>query len=347
MDAAPPAAQARWNDLLDALRAVAPEEAGALGSLGFAGFEPSHSACGITLHRAGRAAPRAIAVSRLLRVGRPARALPALGRIARSLACLEPALTETLAEHAGAVRLPLGLDDDGGQRGLCFDRRGGSARLLMPDLYLLRHLRDRAPVVPLAVEGFAEAHAARRPVLFWRGGSTGPRIESLADLEANPRVRACLLAREALGDLVDMRVVKLIVPEALSDEAAAWASARDLLGPRVPVEAFATHRMTLDLPGNAAAWGTYARYLEGTLVLRVESRRELIYHDRLLPWVHYLPVASDLHDLAERVRWALAEPEQAAAIAHAGHAAMVDILRDVPDLTRAALRQAIAHYAPA
>ncbi|WP_237214839.1 glycosyltransferase family 90 protein [Falsiroseomonas oryziterrae] len=345
MDAAAPAAQARWGDLLDMLRAVRPEEAGTLDGLDFAGFESSHSPCNITLHSSGQAARLALSASQRLLDFKVAQAVSALGRIARSLACLQAALEDVLAEHAGPVRLPLGLDDDGGQRGLCFDRPKGSARPLMPDLYLLRHLRDRAPIVPLDVEGFPAAHAARRPVLFWRGVSTGPRIRSLADLEANPRVRACLAAREALGDLVDMRVVQLIIPSELTAEAEAWANARDLLGPRVPAQAYAANRMTLDLPGNAAAWGTYARYLEGTLVLRVETRHELIYHERLLPWVHYVPVASDLHDLAERVRWALAEPKHAAAIAHAGHAAMVAILRDVPDLTRAALRQAIAHYA--
>jgi|GEM_PF-3793746 len=342
MGATPQAPETRWSDLLSLLREAAPQEAETLAPLAFGGFQPSCAISGIALLRPHHGAPLAIAASELLRTAHPQRAVAALGRIARSLACLQPALDEVLAQQPGAARLVLGFDDDGGDIGLCFDRQAGSGRLLLPDLYLLRHLRTRAPVVELPAEGFATTHAVRRPVLFWRGASTGPRIRSIADLESNPRIRACLLARAVLGGLADMRIVQLVVPPDLAEAAEAWAHERDLLGPRVPAASFASHRMTLDLPGNAASWGVYARYLEGTLVLRVESSRELIYSDRLLPWVHYVPVAADLHDLAERVRWALAEPEAASAIAHAGHAAMVAILGDVPDLTRAALRQAIA-----
>jgi hypothetical protein len=35
------------------------------------------------------------------------------------------------------------------------------------------------------------------------------------------------------------------------------------------------------------------------------------YFDTLKPWVHYVPVAEDLHDLGERVRWLESHPAAA------------------------------------
>jgi hypothetical protein len=42
------------------------------------------------------------------------------------------------------------------------------------------------------------------------------------------------------------------------------------------------------------------------------------FHQFLKPWVHYIPVASDLSDLEDRWKWAEAHPKEAQRIAAAG-----------------------------
>ena len=42
------------------------------------------------------------------------------------------------------------------------------------------------------------------------------------------------------------------------------------------------------------------------------------FRSLLVSWVHYVPVADNLADLADRIAWAETHPEQAARIAHAG-----------------------------
>jgi hypothetical protein len=46
----------------------------------------------------------------------------------------------------------------------------------------------------------------------------------------------------------------------------------------------------------------------------------------LLPWVHFMPVSSDMSDLEERWQWAEANPEEAQRIAAAG----AEVGRNVP-----------------
>lgn len=42
------------------------------------------------------------------------------------------------------------------------------------------------------------------------------------------------------------------------------------------------------------------------------------YYDRLDPWTHYVPVAADLSDLAERVQWCRDNDDACQAIAATG-----------------------------
>ncbi|MEY3032546.1 MAG: hypothetical protein RLZZ622_1021, partial [Planctomycetota bacterium] len=45
------------------------------------------------------------------------------------------------------------------------------------------------------------------------------------------------------------------------------------------------------------------------------------YYDRLVPWVHYVPVAADLSDFAERLDWCRRHPRQCREIAGGGQRA--------------------------
>ncbi|MGG5818927.1 glycosyl transferase family 90 [Falsiroseomonas sp. HW251] len=330
----------RWTELVERLRPVE-KRAAALDAFRFEGFRASASDCDFVLRfLPGR--PRiGLAASARLAAAPPRRALHVMGRLARSLDALGPALAALHEAQERPARLRLNVDDVGGRDGLCFDRPAGSDWPLLPDLYLLRHVRSARPVPQRDPAAAAAEFTSRRPVLFWRGATTGGVIRSLDDLATNPRVRACLLAREQLAEHADCRVVEVTAAPALVPEAEAWLAARDLSGPRVPQAEFARHRMTLDLAGHAAAWGSYARYLEGTLVLRVAHGRELFYYPMLKPWTHYVPVAADLGDLRERAEWALANTDQAARIAQAGHELMAGLLEALPALTLDALRAAL------
>jgi len=96
--------------------------------------------------------------------------------------------------------------------------------------------------------------------------------------------------------------------------------------------------MFLDLPGNASAWGTNLRYLQGMLIFRVAHEYELLYHEFLQAWVHYIPVAADLSDLKSRVDWALLHQNEAAQIVARGQAFMLDFLANGDDILKKILR---------
>jgi hypothetical protein len=56
----------------------------------------------------------------------------------------------------------------------------------------------------------------------------------------------------------------------------------------------------------------------GCCVLKVDSPYEEWFYARLRPWIHYVPVAHDLLDLPNKVKWCLQNEETCRTIAETG-----------------------------
>jgi hypothetical protein len=81
----------------------------------------------------------------------------------------------------------------------------------------------------------------------------------------------------------------------------------------------AQYRYHIDIGGSSGtSWtGTIEKLaLPGVLFHHVTPTKDW-YHDHLVPWVHYIPVAPDLSDLHEKYEWAESHPNEAQLIAEA------------------------------
>ena len=78
----------------------------------------------------------------------------------------------------------------------------------------------------------------------------------------------------------------------------------------------ASYRYHIDLGGGGGTTWTgtiYKASLPGLLFHHVTPTKDFI-HDYLIPWVHYVPIAGDLHDLKEKYDWAEENPQVAKSI---------------------------------
>lgn len=94
----------------------------------------------------------------------------------------------------------------------------------------------------------------------------------------------------------------------------------ELVGEKRNHEQRQHYKYTLDVGGHGGTtWlGTLTAMSTASLVFRVDSPMADFYDAELHPWVHYVPVASDLSDLAERYLWAQNNQAQAREIAATG-----------------------------
>ena len=269
------------------------------------------------------------------------------GRTLASLKHLSAALAGLNREFRDGRPLAFSFGDNSDDPGLRFDRDCGSREPLIPDLYLLAEIAKWEKAGRSLEIYKGPPFLERQKKLFWRGSTTGPFINSLEEFRANHRVQACLHTIRELPAHADCKIARIVqTPEEIRQEARQFLKENKILSRIIDSRDFAQYQMFLDLPGNASAWGSSLRYLQGMLVFRVGHQHELLYYDRLEPWVNYIPVASDLSDLKAGVEWALLHQHEAAKIALNGQAIMLEFLTNGEAILRNLLRDNLEQALP-
>ncbi|MFQ6540023.1 MULTISPECIES: glycosyl transferase family 90 [Aphanothece] len=213
---------------------------------------------------------------------------------------------------------------DAGEPGV-LSMDGLSAGELIPDLYSMRASRNGNYLGKAQTfSRFKSAWILRKPLIFWRGGTTGIGavypIDDLNSLKDNLRVRLCLAYRDTAH--CDIKLSRLVQLKAqFCSEAKSWLEMQSILSEQVPESEFRNYKYYPDIPGNCLAWGTIYKHLSGCLVFRPPSCRQLYYYRFMQAWRHFVPVLEDYSDLVARQEWCERHPDQAAWIAWMGYRA--------------------------
>ena len=109
------------------------------------------------------------------------------------------------------------------------------------------------------------------------------------------------------------------------------------------------YKYHISIDGNSSPWSNlFQQLLKGSPVLKVESSRGLVqwYYDQLHPWHNYVPVAPDMSDLVDKVKWLRRNDETAKAIGRRGQQ-LVEQLSYDRELDRSApvISSAIRYFA--
>jgi hypothetical protein len=168
----------------------------------------------------------------------------------------------------------------------------------------------------------------RSSTAFWRGATTGVPLDPNLGWRSLPRVRLCEIGA-GHPDLIDAGITK--VAQIRDPDAERWIQAAGLMRPHVPAESFQQYKYQIDIDGNTTSWpGLFIKLLTGSVVLKVPPRLglEQWYYDRLKPWVNFIPLAPDMSDLVEKVRWLRDNDCAARAIGEAGYRLAEDLTYD-------------------
>ena len=161
----------------------------------------------------------------------------------------------------------------------------------------------------------------RLAMAFWRGSTTGSKDIDLNTLELNRRYQLARMSRAWPDQLmpVSTELCNAVMHRPINKWSIACTS-EGLLSATVNPWHAALHTWQIDIDGNVNSWGLLWKLLSGSCILRVESPRRQWYHQRLQPWVHIVPIRSDLSDLGEKLEWCTKQHRACASIAAAGKA---------------------------
>lgn len=200
------------------------------------------------------------------------------------------------------------------------EQNASTAIRLIPDPYFSYHngyqkLRDAV------LEGRLPPWEQRKSAVFWRGSATTNYVAAdgspVERIEQVPRVAMCLILKD------DPRADAAIMsPWALSfippTEAKDWLVRKEIFRPLVEMTRHADYRFLIDIDGAANAWSFFEKLLLGSCVVKVQSAFEQWFYGEIAAWRHFVPVASDLSDLTEKLDWCLQNQDEARAIGERG-----------------------------
>ncbi len=209
--------------------------------------------------------------------------------------------------------IALNTDDYGVVPGLAFsDHR--SDRLLIPDpVFFAERAYQRTARHYLEQD---VAWEQRRKIAFWRGSTTGGEIDC-DTWQKMDRVLLCRIAT-AYPTIFDVGLAGIVQ---VNEADAAAIRVSGLVRDFVPETLFSRYRYQLDIDGNTNSWpGLFQKLLTGCPVLKVASRYgyRQWYYDRLVAWENFVPVATDMSDLVEKVTWLIQHDAEAQRIGAAG-----------------------------
>lgn len=161
----------------------------------------------------------------------------------------------------------------------------------------------------------------RSDVILWRGSATGNTDIARNFENRLPRIQMCMLARKITQ--TDLKIVRLTQTASAAESRQALIDDGVMTQDRLPVESWAGHKFAIDIDGNTNSFGTMlSRQILGCCVLKVLSYRNWRqwFYGEIKPWVHYVPVKSDLSDLSAIIAWCRDHDEECRKIAEQGRA---------------------------
>ena len=154
------------------------------------------------------------------------------------------------------------------------------------------------------------------PKAIWRGSLTGTNNKAL---ENSSRWQLCKLSTEN-SNLLDARLVQLPKWRAINNNDTNLAEVGgNHLASFMPIEDFQKYAAVVDVDGNAWSSRFATLLCMDSVVLKVEPTMVDYFHFQLEPWIHYIPVSSDLHDLINNIQWVLNHPNETQTILDNAH----------------------------
>jgi len=100
-----------------------------------------------------------------------------------------------------------------------------------------------------------------------------------------------------------------------------------LRGSFISEEHLADYRYVVNVQNNAFADRLWRHLALGNVVFQEKWFFQEFFYDMLLPWVHFIPIKTDLSDLCEKVAWAKENEEKSRVISENGRSFVRDKLR--------------------
>jgi len=158
---------------------------------------------------------------------------------------------------------------------------------------------------------FTTPWSKKRELAVFRGSSTGIGYNA----ETNMRIRLCEQFQNHPYCNVGITSWSNRYRKYQGDPILRIPESTLTLSNSLTLEEQSTYKYIIHIEGHVQAYRLSIELAMRSVILLVESKYKLWFQDRLVPWVHYVPVESDLSDLDEKIQWCLGHDDECKKIA--------------------------------
>jgi len=171
-----------------------------------------------------------------------------------------------------------------------------------------------------SIKGFNGEWDKKASIAVFRGGSTGCGVT----VETNPRLKVAEMSHKLGRDngLLDAGITNWnLRPRKISGQKYLQTIDVDklsfgLVNKLSPEEQSRRYKYIINIDGHVSAFRLSLELAMGSVILLVDSDWKMWFSNKLKPWVHYVPVKSDLSDLLDQIRWCQNNDEKCKEIVH-------------------------------
>lgn len=188
--------------------------------------------------------------------------------------------------------------------------------ILMPDPAFLGGHGYKEELAHLAMLSESYPWEERKETAYFRGAGTGLGFNA-GTWRESARGRLALLAKKLQRpEMLDAKITRV---RHLEEDCKAELREDQVMGDEAPFDSFVSYKYLVDADGYCCAWRSlFLKMAMGAVVLKIDSSYRQWYYDRLKPWTHYVPIASDLSDFEDVYSWLQEHQSHAKEIAENG-----------------------------
>jgi hypothetical protein len=164
----------------------------------------------------------------------------------------------------------------------------------------------------------------KQATIFWRGATSGMALPS-DHWQLGARSQLALACKR-INDHSKLDAYFSLMALDKSSKGFLEIPEQGLLKEYLPFTEFLRYRHLVDVDGYCCAWvSLFLKLASRSTVLKVGSDYLQWYFDKLVPWVHYIPLLPDVSDIDWIIEWVNAHDDSCKEIAENGHALMKTI----------------------
>jgi len=183
-------------------------------------------------------------------------------------------------------------------------------------------------------------------------GMNNEKASSLSAYEQCQLLQRCRLVYNSAASSSSMVDAKMVFPILdVRKDFPKTINSIDLYEERSSIEEMLGYKAIIMLEGNDVSSGLkWALYSNSVVLTHPPTKTSWAMEELLEPWVHYIPLAEDLSDVEEKMKWVLDHDQEAQAIAHRGKLWISDLVfhpdavQDEKEIFDDILRRYRAHF---